>query len=346
MDGLQEIVTAYEQISGQPLDKRIVVDREGMGATFLKKLKDEGRYVVTLLRSNQYHGLSSFWDVGAFVPLSRDSHGTITREVAPARFALALPEDAGEQLVVQVALIRDFRGSCLGSGGQGADLNADLQAHQSEAVSTRVRLIPIITTDPSPLDAVGLAQTYIHRWPAQENVIKDYLLPLGLDTNHGFAKNPVVNSEVKKKHETFQKHLETFRKRMDSARAKYHQTIKSKMKLSERIGRDEKQYYLLDAYQQALDKNSSDYNKQYHKLQKKKDVLSLQQENRKRRLRKLPQQIDEYKEKCYAYAHKQCNLLQSLEDLTRNEQTMYELDNRKDQVMTVFKVALANLAMH
>src|SRR5262249_34446407 len=40
-----------------------------------------------------------------------------------------------------------------------------------------------------------------------------------------------------------------------------------------------------------------------------------------------------------------CNLLQSLEDLTRNEQTMYELDNRKDQVMTVFKVALANLAM-
>ena len=28
-----------------------------------------------------------------------------------------------------------------------------------------------------------------------------------------------------------------------------------------------------------------------------------------------------------------------------NERTMYELDNRKDQVMTVFKVALANLAM-
>ena len=33
------------------------------------------------------------------------------------------------------------------------------------------------------------------------------------------------------------------------------------------------------------------------------------------------------------------------EDLAMNERTMYELDNRKDQVMTVFKVALANLAM-
>ena len=35
----------------------------------------------------------------------------------------------------------------------------------------------------------------------------------------------------------------------------------------------------------------------------------------------------------------------ALEDLTTHERTMYELDNRKDQVMTVFKVALANLVM-
>ena len=45
------------------------------------------------------------------------------------------------------------------------------------------------------------------------------------------------------------------------------------------------------------------------------------------------------------HAQKQRDLLQSLEDLERNERDMYELDNRKDHVMTVFKVALANLAM-
>lgn len=33
-----------------------------------------------------------------------------------------------------------------------------------------------------------LARIYIHRWSAQENVIKDYLRPLGLDINHGFAE--------------------------------------------------------------------------------------------------------------------------------------------------------------
>ena len=35
----------------------------------------------------------------------------------------------------------------------------------------------------------------------------------------------------------------------------------------------------------------------------------------------------------------------TLEDLTLHERAMYELDNRKDQVMTVFKVALTNLVM-
>src|SRR5260221_4205274 len=45
------------------------------------------------------------------------------------------------------------------------------------------------------------------------------------------------------------------------------------------------------------------------------------------------------------YCQKQRKLLRSLEDLKANERTMYELDQRKDQIMTVCKVALANLIM-
>jgi hypothetical protein len=338
MDGLQELVSCYEHISGHPLGRRIVVDREGMGAAFLKKLADQGQFVITLLRSNQYHGLSSFGDVGTFVPLSRDSHGIITREVAPARFVLALPEEAADTLVVQVALMRDLRPICL-------EGDANLEAHLTQTQSTQARLIPIITTDPGPLDAVALASTYIHRWAAQENVIKDYLLPLGLDTNHGFAKTPVVNSEVAKKREIFQKHLETFEKWMQSAQAKYHQAINSKVKLLERIERDEQYYLLLAIQQDALDRNSIDYAKRYGKLQKKKNTLLVQQEKRNMRLQKLSMQITEHSQKCLLSAQKQRDLGQSLQDLEHSERMMYELDNRKDQVMTVFKVALANLAM-
>jgi hypothetical protein len=38
-------------------------------------------------------------------------------------------------------------------------------------------------------------------------------------------------------------------------------------------------------------------------------------------------------------------MLRALEDMAAKERIMYELDHRKDQVMTVYKVALANLAM-
>ncbi len=32
-----------------------------------------------------------------------------------------------------------------------------------------------------------------------------------------------------------------------------------------------------------------------------------------------------------------------MQDLTQQEREMYELDNRKDQIMTICKIALANL---
>lgn len=45
------------------------------------------------------------------------------------------------------------------------------------------------------------------------------------------------------------------------------------------------------------------------------------------------------------YCKEQRDVLRALEDLKEQERTMYEIDHRKDQVMTVCKVALANLAM-
>ncbi|GCF10382.1 hypothetical protein [Dictyobacter arantiisoli] len=60
------------------------------------------------------------------------------------------------------------------------------------------------------IDAVELAEIYTPRWPLQENIIRDFLLPLGLDTNHGYSKRPVENSEVAKKRATLEKRLAPF----------------------------------------------------------------------------------------------------------------------------------------
>ena len=78
--------------------KRVIVDREGMGTEFLASLHAEGRTVVTILHTKQYQDLTSFCDVGTFLPLSTDAKGQIIREVAPARITFALPHHPDEQL--------------------------------------------------------------------------------------------------------------------------------------------------------------------------------------------------------------------------------------------------------
>jgi hypothetical protein len=45
------------------------------------------------------------------------------------------------------------------------------------------------------------------------------------------------------------------------------------------------------------------------------------------------------------YCREQRELLRALEDLATSERVMHELDNRKDQIMAICKVALANLVM-
>src|SRR5947209_12205293 len=73
--GPPAMLTHYEQAAGLASLKRIVVDREGMAAEFLAALAGEGRMVVTVLRTDQYTGVESFREVGAFIPLQALRHG-------------------------------------------------------------------------------------------------------------------------------------------------------------------------------------------------------------------------------------------------------------------------------
>ena len=93
------------------------------------------------------------------------------------------------------------------------------QATPAPAPPTEPKLIPIVTTA-EEIDALQLAQTYIRSFPAQENVIKDWLLPLGLDVNHGFAKMPVEHSEVAKKREALEKRRANVQRFGETAREK------------------------------------------------------------------------------------------------------------------------------
>jgi hypothetical protein len=358
--GVPQLLTSYEQVTETMHLNHLVVDREAMAADFLTQLNTEGRTLTTILKTNQYSGLDDFLNVSPFVPLTTDRQGTIVREVAPAQFWLARPDRQDEPLLLSVALIRDLRKSVLCPPSEEelprawwADIRheevawwqAGWQATPAPAPPSEPKLIPIVTTA-AQIDELQLAQTYIHRWPAQENVIKDWLLPLGLDINHGFAKAPVENSEVAKKREALEKRRANVQRFGEAAREKAHRASLLATKLWKQTkAHGEALYRALNDQLQALE--AQGVTEGTYRAERKKLKAAVDAE-----LEPLWQRVYRVQEKSYResskherYCREQRELLRTLEDLAASERVMHELDNRKDQIMTICKVALANLVM-
>jgi len=362
--GVSAFLARYEQHTGNGQVARMSVDREDMATEFLASLHAQGRCVITILQTNQYRGLSTFSEVGTFVPLSIDAHGQVIREVAPARITLPREDHPDAPLCLQVALIRDLRRTVpVRPDTEGAEVpprwdndllpderiwwREDWQATAAPAQATTAKLIPIVTTEETPtVDAVELARTYIHRWPAQENIIKDYLRPLGLDTNHGFAKVAVENSEVAKRRTHLEQRLARLKQWAQSAGKRETQASRRRERLRTVYNQRSKESYRdLWEYQLSLEEQDLPDYVFRRKLKERKAEIDAELE---------PLRIKEWHayEQCNSefrtrerYCKEQREVLRALEDLKEKERSMYELDNRKDQVMTVCKVALANLAM-
>src|SRR5206468_9933068 len=88
--------------------------------------------------------------------------------------------------------------------GQPQFREPEWQPTPAPPAPTRPKLIPVVTTA-LEANAMELAHTYFRRWTCQENAIRDWLIPLNLDTNHGYAKERVVNSELVKRRTVLEK---------------------------------------------------------------------------------------------------------------------------------------------
>jgi hypothetical protein len=196
--GLPSIVARDAQQAGMSTVKRIIVDREGMAAEFLAALHVAGRTVISVLRTDQYGGLESFTDIGSFVPLRVSTSGKVmTRPWHLPPWPSLCPTIQASHcfyvwpsFVIYVLMSPLFlrrRRWSIRSGGMltwtgmiacgGTRAGRPPQHRRSPPLDS---IIPIVTTA-STVDAVELAQTYTQRWSAQENIIRDFLLPLGLE---------------------------------------------------------------------------------------------------------------------------------------------------------------------
>jgi len=177
-------------------------------------------------------------------------------------------------------------------------------------------------------------------------VIKDYLLPLGLDTNHGFAKVAVENSEVAKRRTHLQQRQSRLQQWAQSAGKREIQASKRRERLrKEYKSRSDELYRELGLYQTTLElQGMADYVLR-RQIKERQAVIEAELEPiRAKEWRAFEQCNTEFR-KQERYCKEQRDVLRALEDLEAKERTMYELDHRKDQVMTIYKVALANLAM-
>jgi hypothetical protein len=195
---------------------------------------------------------------------------------------------------------------------------------------------------------VELVQLYRQRWPVQENILKDWLLPLGLDTNHGFAKIPVENSEVAKRREALERRLANIQRWAPKAREREQHAAKLAERLrQETKARSDMLYRRINGYICEHDLGDEREWRLQHKpvVKAMKAEADADLDARWRRYERVRDREDREENKYTRYCVEQCDLLRALAELEAKERAMYELENGKDQVMTCLKLAQANLGM-
>ena len=223
----------------------------------------------------------------------------------------------------------------------------DWESTPTSSTPTEPKLIPIVTTAPDA-DPVALAHLYRQRWPMQENTLKDWLLPLDLDTNQGFTKTSVENSEVAKRREALQRRLANIQRWAPKA----HECAKQAAKLAERLRQETKAHS--DALYRRINLYICEHDRgdeREWRLQHKPVVKAMQAEAdadlaaRWRRYERVRDRQEREATKRTRYRLEQCDLLRDLAEFSVKERAMYELENGKDQCMTSLKLALENLGM-
>jgi hypothetical protein len=195
-------------------------------------------------------------------------------------------------------------------------------------------------------DAATLARTYFQRWPLQENVIRDFLIPLGIDTNHGYAKTEVVNSEVAKRRTALEGRLAKLKRwaerageRCTRAAARYHRLWEQAKARARTLSNE------LFKCQCALENQGLGTPVVRREMREAKAAADAEMQRRNAASWRAYDESNAEFAKQERDCKEQREVLRALEDLAAREQGMYELDNAKDQIMTVYKVALTNLVM-
>ena len=152
--------------------------------------------------------------------------------------------------------------------------------------------------------------------------------------------------EVSKRRSRLQKRLAKLQRWAQSASQRRQQAGKRQERLRMQLqSRAEALDRELGLSQTTLERHEVADQVLRREITERKAVMDAQLEQIRVKERRASEQCQEELRKQERYCKEQRDVLRALEDLAAKERSMYELDHHKDQVMTVCKVALANLAM-
>ena len=181
--------------------------------------------------------------------------------------------------------------------------------------------------------------------PAWENAIRDWLIPLNLDTNHGYAKEPVVNSELVKRRTVLEKRVAHLHRLAAESRKRLRQMRESDQVREQQVVIWEQRQQDLLVQVTALE--TIDQFGESDLLAIKAQQLEAEWEVHHRRVLLEATSVAGKRE--LNHCEQSCRalrlVLRQQEELQACEREMQELDNTKDQIMTLLKVGLANLGM-
>ena len=328
VDGMVDGTVYYEGLAeGQRLTHQIF-DREGLSVAHFKDLlDDEDRQFITCLRSNQYEGVDSFELSGSFQPFRYDQHGRVVQEIAEASYIMKDRRQGEDDLLLRAILLR-----------KPAD-------EANDEADDETRLHVIITPD-WETPATDIAHWYRGRYPKQENAIRDWWLPLGGDVNVGYGKCEVENSELAKRKTELEAQLETLERYIPACEERLQI---AQRRLQKHIGRYQAEW---EAAQQALREAIQQRDAQgdaaldiYQWAQAEETRIQKQLEPRRARMEATVEKAKKEQDKQQRYREEQQQKQQALAEITQAmaDHPMYELDDRKDQLLSALRLCLTNV---
>lgn len=326
---IEGMVTGTAYYEGLMESRRLthqIFDREGLAVGHFKALQQEPqRHFITCLRSNQYNGLESFEAPTPFEPFRYDRQGKVIQEIAEARYTLKDRRAGEEDLPVRAILLRK-----------------PIAEDSDEETKLRVN----VTLD-QEIEAAELAFLYQARKVAQENAIRDWWKPLGGEVNIGYAKQQVENSELAKEKADLEKSLVRLANWLVAGEKRSQKVQQKHQRLTERYltALGEAQQKLMTATQnrQAPGEAASYPWGQAEKIRLEAELASLYQQ-----VETASQEVEAELAKRQRYRQEETKKKESLTKISQamKLKPMYELDDRKDQLMGAVRVCLTNVLQH